>query len=311
MKWSADPGHGGYDPGAVGSRGAKESGIVLDIAFRWKRYMEAAGEQVMLTRESDVYVGLSERAVKANKYGADYLVSFHENSFAKESTKGTEVYCYSRGGQGEKLAYAVLSGLVSNDLVVDNRGVKTANFAVLRETNMPAILVEGDFISNNATEIKMMQEDWREAEASAIAQACLRFIGKDLTGNAPISKPVMTTNDAKETWELFVQGDIAKRLQLALNSVYGAGLVVDGYLGDVSWNFLEYIFLTKGTKNQVVGVVQERLMQLGYSLPVYGADGWYGDETIAAIKSRQNKYNMIEDGICGPDTFRALYRIIE
>ncbi|GIM29834.1 hypothetical protein CPJCM30710_25000 [Clostridium polyendosporum] len=179
-KWMGDPGHGGYDPGAVGPTGLEESQVVLKVMKRWKEIMEAAGEEVRLTRKDDAFIGLSERARLANEWGATYFVSKHENSCYTESVVGTEVFAFSSGGHGEKLANCVLDDLIWAGQVSNSRGVKFVNFAVLRETNMPAILIEGDFISNRGAESKMRTDEWIEAEARAIARGCLRYIGKDL-----------------------------------------------------------------------------------------------------------------------------------
>lgn len=167
-KWMGDPGHGGYDPGAIGPTGLAESQVALKVMKRWKEIMEAAGEEVRLTRKDDIFIGLSERARLANEWGATYFVSKHENSCDTEGVVGTEVYAFSFGGHGEKLAHCILDDLIWAGQVSNSRGVKFANFAVLRETNMPAILIEGDFISNRGAESKMKTDAWTEVEGNCL-----------------------------------------------------------------------------------------------------------------------------------------------
>lgn len=206
-KWMGDPGHGGYDPGAIGPTGLAEAQVVLKVMKRWKEIMESSGEEVRLTRKDDTFISLSERARLANEWGATYFVSKHENSCDTESVVGTEVYAFSSGGHGEKLAHCVLSDLTCAGQVSNSRGVKFANFAVLRETNMPAILIEGDFISNRGAESKMKTDVWIEAEARAIARGCLRYIVKDL----PQSKLVEHSPIESSTYFRVVVGSYKER----------------------------------------------------------------------------------------------------
>ncbi len=180
--WVFDPGHGGTSPGAT-YQGRLEKTDNLNIAIAVARRLQRSGEKVLFTRADDSAVSLSERAQYANAVGAEYFVSFHRNS-ASTVGNGVEVYYHSSlspASPAAKIATAVQNSLVS--LGFYNRGVKQANFAVLRETAMPAILIELGFINNEAENAKLDAEF--DLIADAIASALLAYIGKALVPEKP------------------------------------------------------------------------------------------------------------------------------
>lgn len=171
-----DPGHGGSDPGAVGPNGLKEAHVNLAVALKVAEKLRKAGVEVKLTRTSDVFIDLQPRCDIANSSGADYFVSIHCNSARTPEAKGTETYCYKFGGQGEVLAKAIQAELLAATGRT-NRGVKTANFYVLRRTNMPAVLTELAFISNPEEECLLADPGYQEKCADAIAKGISKVIG--------------------------------------------------------------------------------------------------------------------------------------
>ena len=142
-----DPGHGGSDPGAVSKDGAQEKVVNLFVAQRIKTYLERAGAKVLMARTDDSDVGLADRAAKANQAKCDYFVSIHANAADAESANGYEVFHYPGSSGGASLAnkvsrtYKVASGMPL-------RRVTSANFQVLRDTLMPAILIELGFLTS-------------------------------------------------------------------------------------------------------------------------------------------------------------------
>jgi N-acetylmuramoyl-L-alanine amidase len=171
-----DPGHGGSDPGAVGPNGLKEAHVNLAVALKVAEKLRKAGVEVKLTRTSDVFIDLQPRCDIANSFGADYFVSIHCNSAGTPEAKGTETYCYKFGGQGEVLAKAIQAELIAATGRA-NRGVKTANYYVLRRTNMPAVLTELAFISNPEEERLLASPEFQEKCAVAIAKGIGKVIG--------------------------------------------------------------------------------------------------------------------------------------
>lgn len=147
-----DPGHGGKDPGAVGN-GLQEKNVVLDLALKIGKKLEARGAKVFYTRTTDVFIDLSQRAKMANDWKADFFMSLHINSAANVTASGYESFIYSGVNGGATAAYQniihrKITALYATAGVPD-RGQKKANFAVLRETNMPAVLQEFGFISSS------------------------------------------------------------------------------------------------------------------------------------------------------------------
>lgn len=171
-----DAGHGGKDPGAVGPTGVKEKDVTLKLALKVGSILTSKGVSVNYTRIDDRSVELSERAAIANNAKARFFLSIHINSAASASANGTETYAYSSGGQGEKLAASIQKNLVAA-IGLSNRGVKFANYAVLRETNMPAALTEVNFICNPKEEAMLKDEAFLSKAASGIAKGVIEFLG--------------------------------------------------------------------------------------------------------------------------------------
>jgi N-acetylmuramoyl-L-alanine amidase len=141
-----DPGHGGKDTGAVGN-GLQEKDITLSIALEMRRILQNEYESVsvQLSRTSDIAVPLSERAAKANRWGADVYVSIHVNA---GGGTGYEDYIYE--GLSDHSTTARIRDIIHEEVIratgFRDRGKKKANFYVLRETIMPAILTENGFV---------------------------------------------------------------------------------------------------------------------------------------------------------------------
>jgi len=205
-----DPGHGGHDPGAIGRSGVKEKDIVLSIARILKSKLERAGYEVRMTRESDKFVSLWKRVAFANKEGGDLFISIHANSTRSRTASGFEVFYLSPASDEESRALAAAENYplgfkedVSYDLNVQatiwdllysenrkdalrlaesvcssmdkivglkNRGVKNANFYVLRGVQMPAILIETGFVSNRFEEANLKRWRFKDKIADSIVK---------------------------------------------------------------------------------------------------------------------------------------------
>lgn len=161
-----DPGHGGSDPGAVGC-GLKEAAINLDVANRFCTLMKNAGYKVYMTRTSDATVSLSSRTQYANNLGVARFVSIHCNAY-NGSAHGTETFCYPSGSSTSFALRNNTNPQIVSALGTYNRGCKTANFHVLRETNMPAILAELAFIDNSSDAAKLGNPTYRQKAAQAL-----------------------------------------------------------------------------------------------------------------------------------------------
>ncbi|MBM7865337.1 SH3 domain-containing protein [Heliobacterium gestii] len=188
-----DPGHGNVnlnwnvvDQGASGPQGSHEKDVTLDVGRRLADTLKARGVNVIMTWTAEQLIrsesDLSYRADMANKAKADLYVSIHCNSHTVPDTSGTTTYYFykdddARPGEGTRMRMA---GMIQQSLVAAlgrrDIGIKGANFAVLRETNMPAVLVELMFISNPEEENLLNQDAVRAKAATAIADGLQRFV---------------------------------------------------------------------------------------------------------------------------------------
>jgi N-acetylmuramoyl-L-alanine amidase len=191
-----DPGHGGKDPGfQVGK--VQEKKYALLLAEDVQKLLRDAGFKVFLTRTSDATVEKADRPVLANAKGADLFVSLHFNATASGSARGIETYCLtpplasSTNARGEGagtgafpgnkqndlnmlLAYQVQKSLVK-DTQAEDRGVRRARWAVLKTTRMPAILIEGGFLSDKEEMKKITDYAHRKKMARAIADGLVAY----------------------------------------------------------------------------------------------------------------------------------------
>ncbi len=204
MKVCIDAGHGGKDSGAVGSK-THEKWIVLDVANRVAAKLQNSGIDVVMTRDSDYFVELAERAKIANKAGADLFVSIHCNSGDNKSAAGMEVWHYPNAAEDKRLASAIHDRLISRTGFRD-RGVKEENYAVLRLTKCPAALVELGFISNPQEEQTMMSYDYQDAASTAIVEGVKEYAG--IKEAEPV-KELESVNDI--VWELANRGIITNK----------------------------------------------------------------------------------------------------
>ncbi len=178
-----DAGHGGYDPGAIGVTGLEEKAFNLDTALRLKNKLSEQGATVIMTREDDSFVGLTTRATVANNAYADVFISIHANSSENSSKRGTSVHyyapysdpkLYAQFEERNRLAKTVQDYLVTLAGTID-LGIKQDNFSVLRNTEMPSILVETAFLSNREDEALLKNSQFRENVAQGIADGLTAY----------------------------------------------------------------------------------------------------------------------------------------
>ena len=174
LKIFIDAGHGGSNPGAVGPNGLKESDVNLDVALRLGRLLSSRNYEVKYSRTSNINIGLRERATLANQWGADYFISIHCNSNINPIDKDTSTYYYRPNTVASNLALTVNNSLVSM-IQTPDLGTFQANFAVLRYTIMPAILVELAFISNPQEAALLATSSFRENCAIGIFNGIVEF----------------------------------------------------------------------------------------------------------------------------------------
>lgn len=179
-----DAGHGGTDPGAIGKLDGKtiyEKDLTLTITYKVKAILESNGYTTSMTRTGDTLPSLSERPEQANNENCALFTSIHINSAAATEAYGTEVY-YSEENNGS--AYGITSKKFADNvqecmlkyMKSYDRGVRMANWAVIRKSKMPAVLVEVGFISNEAELRKMCSDDYQNKVAAGIAEGIINTV---------------------------------------------------------------------------------------------------------------------------------------
>ncbi|ORU00476.1 N-acetylmuramoyl-L-alanine amidase [Anaerovibrio sp. JC8] len=183
-----DAGHGGCDVGAIGPTGVTEKSITLRIALELQKKLTEEGAKVIMTRNKDIEVSakreratdveeLQARCDIANKNNSDIFISIHMDSFTSSSPSGTTGYFYGKGTKASRrLAQYVSEGVVSS-LSTGNRGTKSCNFYVVKHTDMPAILLETAFISNEREERLLNSEAGIRKAADGILNGIKKFFG--------------------------------------------------------------------------------------------------------------------------------------
>ncbi len=174
MKIFIDPGHGGKNPGAIGPNGLHEADVNLDIGLKLGRILTNWGYDINYSRVTDKTVTLSERARLANEWNANYFVSIHCNSNVNPNATGTSTYFFRPKTISENFAQTVNNNLV-RQIELKDLGIFSANFAVLRLTKMPAILVETAFISNAYEASLLATNAFRQNCAIGIANGIAEF----------------------------------------------------------------------------------------------------------------------------------------
>ena len=180
-----DAGHGGADLGARAKPPyCEEKRLCLQMTRLVRKYLNQLGYHVVMTRNSDAFVPLSRRVEIADQASGDLFVSVHCNSSRTPMAKGIEIFFFddkeekTRASSSKKLADAVL-GRVLRRTLASSRGVKKGNFFVIRETTMPAILVESGFLSNSEERSALRSRDYQEKIARGIADGIDHFLKRN------------------------------------------------------------------------------------------------------------------------------------
>lgn len=194
-----DPGHGGHDPGTQNTAlKLQEKNLVMDLSRRIKTILEAEGFRVSLIRETDVYIAPAERAARANQMGADLFLSIHFNATTSASVSGIETFAYTPAFQpstsraslnsSDRRRYPannmdpwniLLGFYIQRQLLADlqgnDRGLKRARFAALRDLECPGVLIEGGFLSNTREAKNIGWSAYRQRMAQSIADGVLTY----------------------------------------------------------------------------------------------------------------------------------------
>lgn len=207
-----DAGHGGNDSGASGN-GIKEKDINLSVSLLVKKHLERHGQTVYLSRSGDTNPSLSQRTNDANNKNVNCFVSIHCNSFSNISAQGVETFSYEGNfPSSERLRNSIHNEVIKKGIYTKNRGLKKANFHVLRETKMDATLIEMAFISNKQDSelLKNKQKEFAEC----IAKGILSFYNIQWKEEEETVPPI--TNNGKTLYYRVICGSYTNK-QNAIN----------------------------------------------------------------------------------------------
>jgi N-acetylmuramoyl-L-alanine amidase len=170
-----DPGHGGKDPGATGYSGRYEKHFTLDIAKKVYDLMRQDPElEPLMTRTDDSFISLEDRVAFANDAKADLFISIHGNTY-KQAISGTETYYYT---SRSKAFGEVMHRHVVEATKLPDRELRRSPFKVIRDTEMPAVLLELGYLSTKSDEQAMLSEEFQKRVAAAIVAGAKAYLQK-------------------------------------------------------------------------------------------------------------------------------------
>lgn len=183
-----DPGHGGYDPGAITKQGVYEKSINLQIAQKVKEMLEPSGIEIFLTRDEDIdyvpdgvrgkttkkQIDLNHRIEMAKEVNADVFVSLHVNATASGQESGSETFYHYQSESGKRLAELIQQEMIKIP-GMNRRIAKPGDFYIVKNTSMPAVIVEVGYLSSLKEQKKLQQSWYQEQLARAIAKGIANF----------------------------------------------------------------------------------------------------------------------------------------
>ncbi|MCX7883840.1 MAG: N-acetylmuramoyl-L-alanine amidase [Caloramator sp.] len=168
-----DPGHGGEDNGNE-INGIFEKDINLIIAENLKEKLKKIKADVILTRDCDKELSLIERVKIINIERPDFYISIHQNSFVMPTVNGVEVYCYLNDNEAKKLGEIICSS-ISKDLDTVKRGVRFADYYILRESKVSGVLIECMYMSGDKDKLKYKYKNYLTIADSIYKSICLFY----------------------------------------------------------------------------------------------------------------------------------------
>jgi len=333
-----DAGHGGADAGAVGANGLYEKNLVLKIQQYLISYLNSTYSDftIKTTRTTDTFLSLSQRASQANSWGADAFMSIHVNA---GGGTGYEDYVYRSASNASKAFQSIVHGQVQPTLLSynhPNRGRKSANYAVLRLTNMPAVLTEIAFIDNSTDAALLQNEAFLKSMGESYAKGIAVYLNLPRRA-VPTPNPNPSPSEPGTKTYTIKQGDtlysIAQKYGITVQALQEANT---GLSDPLTLQVGKTIVIPSGTSptptptptppseqyplpNGILkqGDSGEAVKQLQRALnavnfKVGSVDGIYGVQTKDAVRRFQLVYLPYDvDGIYGPHTKNKLAAVLK
>ncbi|WP_310877777.1 N-acetylmuramoyl-L-alanine amidase [Priestia megaterium] len=335
-----DAGHGGADAGAVGASGLYEKNLVLKIQQYLISYLNSTYSDftIKTTRTTDTFLSLSQRASQANSWGADAFMSIHVNA---GGGTGYEDYVYRSASNASKAFQSIVHGQVQPALLSynhPNRGRKSANYAVLRLTNMPAVLTEIAFIDNSIDAALLQNEAFLKSMGESYAKGIAVYLNLPRRA-VPNPNPNPSPSEPGTKTYTIKQGDtlysIAQKYGITVQALQEANTGLSDPLtlkvgktivipSGTSPNPsptpsptppseqypLPNGILKQGDSGEAVKQIQRALNAVNFK--VGSLDGIYGVQTKDAVRRFQLVYLPYDvDGIYGPQTKNKLAAVLK
>ncbi len=170
-----DPGHGGKDPGAIGVNGYQEKFVNLAVGRELFSLLSQQGYTVGMTRDRDVFIELDDRVEMANRWNPQLFVSIHADSIRNRYMFGSTIYIAEGASKNSLRAAQLMQNALKNSGVTC-RGIRRANFRVLKFTRCPAVLVELGYLTHRAEAARLASPDYQQKLAQALAVAVTEFL---------------------------------------------------------------------------------------------------------------------------------------
>ncbi|WP_208585754.1 N-acetylmuramoyl-L-alanine amidase family protein [Gracilibacillus suaedae] len=275
VKIYIDPGHGGTDPGAT-ANGLKEKDLTLAISLKIREKLRKyQGVSTRLSRTTDKTLSLNQRTNDANNWGANYLMSVHINA---GGGTGYEDFIYNRLSSSSETEHmrAIMHQAIIDQVHLPNRGKKKANFHMLRESNMPALLTENGFIDANNDASRLKKDSFLDDIAQGHVDGLIKIFNlkKSSKGSGENSKSSST-----------------------------AKIKVDGW-----WGELTTLALQAALGTVTDSVISNQLRNAVTSKIVSGIT--FGKGGSLVIKALQSLIGAKVDGYLGPQTIRKLQQYL-
>ncbi|MDY0938758.1 N-acetylmuramoyl-L-alanine amidase [Priestia megaterium] len=333
-----DAGHGGADAGAVGANGLYEKNLVLKIQQYLISYLNSTYSDftIKTTRTTDTFLSLSQRASQANSWGADAFMSIHVNA---GGGTGYEDYVYRSASNASKTFQSIVHGQVQPTLLSynhPNRGRKSANYAVLRLTNMPAVLTEIAFIDNSTDAALLQNAAFLKSMGESYAKGIAVYLNLPRRA-VPTPTPIPNPSPSEPSTKTYTikQGDtlysIAQKYGITVQALQEANT---GLSDPLTLQVGKTIVIPSGTSptpsptppseqyplpNGILkqGDSGEAVKQLQRALnavnfKVGSVDGIYGVQTKDAVRRFQLVYLPYDvDGIYGLQTKNKLATVLK
>lgn len=265
MKLFLDPGHGGADPGAKGN-GLVEKEINLDIALRVAALLADFKDiQIKLSRDEDITKELSQRTDDANRWGADFYLSIHCNSFNR-NVRGYEDFIYS--GVSSSSLTSTYQQMIHSEItkknVLPDRGQKKANYHVLRKTIMPALLTENGFIDHPLDSALMKESSWRQDVAEGHVRGLVKvFQLQTKKTNTPF---ILQHHEKPKGYKKIIAGSFKSRI-LAERQVFTLRSIgIQGFISveDISGQMIFHVQAGAFSSSQNAETFLDMLKNAGY-----------------------------------------------